>query len=257
MSTKMWRGGEYMKKVILGLAVALIAFFGIISFANAGYDHNNNYGCNSDHPCVTATPTPTKSCDKDKGKDKDHKDKDWDKGCQSPTPTVSPSPSPTGFPCVEGSPLVGDVAIPTCVPTSTPTPTQPPANNNGGGSSGGGQANNPPVCSNGDTIELPANPFVVRQGDKATVNFFITQGDNANIYYKVLGQNDWQFSVPNLKPNSDHFVSYTITGLNPQLGYVFGIQQTFGCGGGNYVTAVVVDGPQTRVFNFSYWEWSK
>jgi hypothetical protein len=114
-----------------------------------------------------------------------------------------------------------------------------------------------PQCTDGSTTQLPANIHVVRDGKKATVNFFITEGDRANVYYRVVGQKEWQHAVASLLPNADNFVSYTIEGLNPNLGYDFGIQQVRGCGGGNLVTAVVVDGPNAQVFGLSYWEWSK
>ncbi|MGH7204120.1 MAG: hypothetical protein ACREHC_06775, partial [Candidatus Levyibacteriota bacterium] len=142
-------------------------------------------------------------------------------------------------------------------PILTPTPTP---DNSGSGSAPtfAGSSTNAPVCGDGNTVELPANPFVVRQEDTATVNFFVTEGNGANIYYKVLGQSDWQYSVINLKPNGDNFVSYTIQGLDPKLGYVFGVQQVQGCGGGQLVTAVIIDGASYNpvLFKFSYWTWS-
>lgn len=136
----------------------------------------------------------------------------------------------------------------------TPTATPSATTNSSSSNTSSTQA---PVCGDGNTVKLPANPFVVRNGEEATVNFFITEGDSANIYYRVVGQTDWQYSVLDVKPNSDNFVSYTIHGLTPALGYDFGIQQKQGCGGGQLVTAVIVDGPISRVFPFSYWEWSK
>lgn len=141
-------------------------------------------------------------------------------------------------------------------PTATPSATTTTSSGSGGGG-GGGQSNSAPVCSDGSTIQLVGNPFVQRKGSQATVNFFITQGDRANIYYKVLGQPNWQYSVIGLTPNSDKFVSYTINSLDANLGYVFAIQQTQGCGGGQLANAVIVDGPSTRVFTFSFWEWAK
>lgn len=240
-----------------------------LNWTTAGQAIWNN-DCNVPSPTATPTPTikPTATPTPKVGCDKDHHDywKDDDKDCNKPTPT--PTTKPCGWnvdhPCTTPTPTPEDgcgddcdvTPTPSATPSATPTPEQ---NIVGSGNGGGGNTNNPPVCSNGDTIQLPANPFVIREGDKAIVNFFITQGDNANIYYKVVGQKDWQYSVPNLKPNDLHFVSYTITGLNPQLGYTFGIQQTYGCGGGNYVTAVIVDGATYRpvIWNFSYWEWSK
>lgn len=110
-----------------------------------------------------------------------------------------------------------------------------------------------PVCTDGSTVNLPANIHVVRNGVNATVNFFITEGDRANIFYSVVGQPHWQHAVADVKPVSENFVSYTIHDLDANLGYDFGIQQVQGCGGGK-TTAVVVDGPAPMLFQFSYWE---
>lgn len=140
------------------------------------------------------------------------------------------------------------------VPSVTPTPTPLPCTSNCNPSVQG-STTEAPVCSDGSTTQLPANVHVVRSGSSATVNFFITEGDSANIYYKVVGQSDWQFSVADVKPNGDKFVSYTISGLNPKLGYTFGVQQKQGCGGGQIATSVVVDGPVGHLFTFSYWTW--
>lgn len=139
------------------------------------------------------------------------------------------------------------ISVPNC---SVATPTPSPSSSS---SSVTGSPAKAPTCPDGATILLPANPHVLRAGESATVNFFITQGNSANIYYKVVGQDNWQYAVPNTKPNKDRFVSYVIHGLNPKLGYTFGIQQKFGCGGGQLVTAVIIDGPATRLFRLSYW----
>jgi hypothetical protein len=158
---------------------------------------------------------------------------------ENPCPTLSPTPTATPS------------------PTITPEPTQAPSECTSNCLPVfAGSSTDAPVCTEGTTVLLPANPFVVRKGSEATVNFFLTQGDRANIYYKVVGQSNWQFSVPDLTPNGDKFISYTIQGLNPQLGYDFGIQQVQGCGGGQMVTAVIVDGPQAKTFRFSYWIWA-
>lgn len=119
-----------------------------------------------------------------------------------------------------------------------------------------------PVCSDGNTLKLPENLHVLRAGSQAVVNFFITEGDSANIYWRELNQSEWQHSSAatdseGVKPNTDNFVSYEVNDLDPNLGYVFGVEQKWGCGGGNLATAIVVDGPKPRLFPFSYWEWSK
>lgn len=117
-----------------------------------------------------------------------------------------------------------------------------------------GSSTEAPVCPDGNTVNVPANPHVWRAGEKATVNFFITEGDSADVVYKEVNASDWQHAVSNLKPNADKFVSAEIGGLDPKLGYTFGVRQRIGCGGGQTITAVIIDGPEPQLFQFSYWE---
>jgi len=154
----------------------------------------------------------------------------WFQGhCYVPEPTATPTPT----------------VIPTPAPTGVPeTPAPQPCNGCGGGQS-------LPLCTDGTTILLPANFFVVRSTDSATLKWWPTQGDQVNIYYKELGQNSWTHAVGD-QPNNGLFV---VNALNPKLGYVFGLQQKTGCGGGQIVTSVVVDGPSCHLYPFSYWTW--
>lgn len=146
--------------------------------------------------------------------------------CEEPTPEVTPTeePTPTPVPCEHD-----------CTPTFAASTT------------------NAPSCPDKSTTNVVANPHVIRAGESATVNFFITEGDSANIFYSEVGLPHWQHAVANVKPNNDRFVSYTVHGLVPALGYDFGIQQKFGCSGGQ-TTAVIVDDPSPRLFMISYWE---
>jgi hypothetical protein len=146
-----------------------------------------------------------------------------------------------------------------CQPEVTPTPVPGPNISDGksDGKSSNPDATKAPQCSDGVTVQLPANVHVIRNGKEATVNFFITEGNSANIYYKDNNSTEWQHAVSDVKPNGDNFVSYTIGGLDPNVGYTFGIQQKKGCGGGQLVESVVIDGPQSTVFMFSFWRWSK
>lgn len=168
---------------------------------------------------------------------------DWDWVCITPTliptPTATPSATPTPTPVVEEE----EPEI-TPVPTSVPQPLTEP--------SGPFLA---PSCTDQSPILLPANPHVVRSGKTAVVKWFQTQGTEVNIYFKELGQTNWTHGVGNIQAKD--FNEYTISHLNPKLGYVFGIQQKTGCSGGETVIAVIVDGPASRVFGFSFWEWSK
>ncbi len=199
--------------------------------------------------------------------DQEHKpscDKHWDK-CHEVSPT------PSKIPCWEDevdciTPSVTPTPTPTATPEATPTPSIT-TNTNGGSGVSDGRSSNPgatqaPMCSNGVTTQLPANSHVIRQGTDATVDFFITEGDSANIYVRKTGETDWNTPIASARdviPNGDKFVSYTFHNLDANQGYDFGIQQKQGCGGGQLVTAVVVDGASYTpvLFRFSYWEWSK
>lgn len=139
--------------------------------------------------------------------------------------------------------------------TPTPTPEVTCTENCGTPPTFAGSSTEAPVCSDGTTTTVVANPHVIRNGSSATVNFFITEGNSANIYYKEVGADNWQHSVSDVQPNGDRFVSYTINDLNPSLGYTFGIQQKQGCGGGEIVTSVIVDGPSAQTFGLSYYSW--
>ena len=259
-----------MKKILLTVSGIILVFvLGYISTKNVSQIHaafqciNNNGDCQnaSDHSCCNGL-----SCQHAQGNSYKCKPEPTATPTPTPRPTATPTPTPTpkqdkcdrkhrfDEDCITPTPT----PIPTVTPEVTPVPEQVVCTENcGNPPTFAGSSTNPPTCSDGNTIQTVANPFVVRKGSDAIVNFFITQGDSANIYYRIVGQSSWQFSVPDVKPNGDNFVSYTIHGLNPALGYDFGIQQKFGCGGGQLVTVVIVDGPMSQTFGFSYWEWSK
>src|SRR3990167_2257306 len=165
--------------------------------------------------------------------------------CQQPSPSPSPSPSPEPY-CEDENALNYDEKGECEYASPTPEPTPVVENNQP-------SAPSAPVCPDGNTTNVVANLHVLRAGTDATVNFFVTEGDNASIFYSVVGQPHWQHAVADVKPNADNFVSYTIHDLDPNLGYDFGVSQHFGCGGGT-TTGVVVDGPATQLFNLSYWE---
>ena len=97
---------------------------------------------------------------------------------------------------------------------------------------------------------------MIRKGTQAIVNWFETEGNEANIYYKEVNSPVWQFAVRDIKVEGG-YGSVTINALKPNVGYTFGIEQKFGCAGGQLVIAVIVDGPQSKTFPISYWEWGK
>jgi len=144
------------------------------------------------------------------------------------------------------------------VPTPTPTDVPPPHIDTPSMPSGPFLA---PSCTDGSTILLPANFHVDRSGTTATLKWFQTQGDQVNIFYKEVGEANWTHAVGDVTAKTGDFPNnyneYVIGSLNPSLGYTFGIMQKHGCGGGETVTAVVIDGPATSTFSQSYWEWTK
>lgn len=147
-------------------------------------------------------------------------------------------PEPEACPTPEPSPT----------PEPTPTPTEPPRVEIPLTEAGA------PQCPNGVPLKLPANVHVVRSGSDATVNFFVPEGNNANIYYKEVSANGWQHAARDI-PVTGGYVSYTIHDLDPNLGYTFGVQAANSCAGGETVLAVVVDGPASVTFPMNYWEW--
>lgn len=144
------------------------------------------------------------------------------------------------------------------VPCETPTPTPTPeADHNAPGTNS--------ICTTGATTQLPANVFVTRDGTHATVNGFVTEGDSVNIYWKETSQSGWPYSSAGtnpdgVRPNADHFVSYTVNELKAGVDYDFAFEQKFGCGAGEKfnLKAVVHDADDyTKVFRVTRYEVSK
>ena len=116
-----------------------------------------------------------------------------------------------------------------------------------------------PQCTDLSPILLPANFHVTRRGSEADLKWFQTQGDKVNIYFKEVSAAGWEHSVADVPAKVGEFPNnyneFTVGMLNPALGYTFGLQQASGCAGGQLVTSVVVDGPLSVTFPFSYWTW--
>ena len=110
-----------------------------------------------------------------------------------------------------------------------------------------------PVCQDGSIVSLPGNLHVLRDGAKATVKYQPTGGDLVDVYFKEVGQVFWTHSKGD-QPNNGYV---EIDSLNPSLGYIFGVRQHQGCGSGETVVAVVIDGAVVRLFPMSSWQWSK
>jgi hypothetical protein len=144
-----------------------------------------------------------------------------------------------------------EIACPTPTPTVTPTVTPVPGQPDPGSCNGCDQKPTAFICPDTSVAVVPTNPNVTRKGADATVQYVPTAGDKVNYYWKELGASSWQFAAGD-QPNNGYFV---IHALNPNLGYVFGIQQSNGCSGGVLVTAVVIDGPAwlPHLFTLSYY----
>jgi hypothetical protein len=97
------------------------------------------------------------------------------------------------------------------------------------------------------------NFHIIRNGAVATLKWVPTQGDQINVFYKENGQPGWTHALGD--QTNDGYLE--IGGLNPSLGYTFGLMQKNGCGGGQTASAVVVDPPAYgQMFRFSYWIWN-
>lgn len=205
-------------KTFLSIAIisAILGFGGLAGVTKANADYQNFHFQDKTN------------CDKkhDKFDNQRH-----DHNGYFPTPSVTPTPTgavtPTPTPVVSGNTSNGSNNSGCTQNCGTPPTFQ-------------GSTTQAPVCTEPNTTQSVANPFVERNGTEAVVDFFITQGNEANIYYKESGAGNWQFAVANLYPNGDSFVSYTINALKLNVGYDFGVQQTFGCGGGLITTAPVL-----------------
>lgn len=216
-------------------------FMDSIDVVPDGYDYNEETGV-----CTPPVEEPKDYCDTVDGVQPE----DYD--CPAPEEPTCPEGThevpqePTRLIVVDEYPQEEELV---CEPDEPKEPEQP-----GNPPTFAGSSTEAPVCSDGSTVNVPANPHVWRAGEKATVNFFITEGDVADVVYKEVNAPDWQHAVSNLKPNADKFVSAEIGGLDPNLGYTFGVRQRIGCGGGQTITAVIIDGPEPQLFQFSYWE---
>lgn len=138
-----------------------------------------------------------------------------------------------------------------------PEPT--PENQGGGGTppTFAGSSTQAPVCPNGDTTKVVDNGHVIRNGSEATINAFLTEGDRVHVYWRIVGQTEWQHSSAaeypeGIKPNVDKFVTYTVKDLDPVGDYDFGILQANGCGGGTI--AVIKDSYLPQVFTVTSYE---
>lgn len=177
----------------------------------------------------------------------------WYNNCNipQPTPTVIPTAQPTATPTATLTPtptiVVDDISptptvtecqdcvtpTPTDQPRVTATPTQAPKQEANTPTSG---VNPGPRCENTPPTKTMANFHVYRKGDDAIVKWWPTEGDKANIYYKQVKSDVWQYSLRDIQ-NTGYV---EIHGLGT-LDITFAGQQSNGCAGGP-LTNPVVDG---------------
>jgi len=180
--------------------------------------------------------------------------------CPTPTP-IPPTPTPEPvyhslcreYACiqVEGE---GDSECKVdedCQPEVTPIPTEAPKETPFPQPCNGcGEEPKAPTCTGDpDVTVAPINFFITRNGNEAEARWVPTGGSLVNLYYRENDQIGWTHAVRD-EVNDGQVI---VGGLNPTLGYTFGLQQRFHCGDGMTVTAVVVDPPAWgRTFTTSY-----
>jgi hypothetical protein len=152
-------------------------------------------------------------------------DKDYEhRGCKIEIPCPSPTPEIT----------------PEVTPEVTPTPA-PCTSNCGNPPTFAGSSTEPPQCGSKNITEGVVNPHVYRNGDKAVVKWWGTQGNLAHIFYRQVGISNWQYSVT--VPNNGYA---EINGLD-SMDIEFAVMQADGCGGGvSVMSKVIVDGPSNH-----------
>jgi len=127
-------------------------------------------------------------------------------------------------------------ACPTEPPT-TPTPTPETRITTTSTPSGCTENCGTPACTD-STPKEPANPHIYRNGDCAIVKWYPTEGDKANIYYKQVTSDGWQYSVVGI-PNTGN---YQVCGLD-SMDITFAVQQVNGCAAGaSVLSSEIVDG---------------
>jgi len=146
--------------------------------------------------------------------------------CRAPSPT--PTLVPTATPTLEPTPTEVE-------PTPTevqPTPEQPQESTSLPVFFGDNSA---PTCGSTSPGRKPANPFVWRSGNDAIVQWVPTEGDRVNIYYYNLKDRTDAHAVRDVSNNG-----YIKIGYLGSKSWVFGIQQSNGCAGGEIYW--IVDG---------------
>lgn len=88
-----------------------------------------------------------------------------------------------------------------------------------------------PVCANVAPVLDPINPFVLRKGGDAIVQYVPTEGDKVHIYYYEVG-NPTNAHALRDEPNDGYVDDLHLLG---DKDWAFGIQQANGCAGGKII----------------------
>lgn len=235
--------------MVLGIAVgllSLVAGFVLISKASASFlPSRTQWGdwgkCEPVNECGTTKGIQSRSCSSAKWYEHDDNCKIGSQEKRSCRVNYVKCPEPT--------------TVPEPTTTSEPTPVPDDPNAPGFPQPCNGCNNTPSafMCPDSDVTVAPFNFFIKRKGTEAIAQWIPTAGNEVNLYYKIVGQKDWQFALRDVA-NSGYVV---VDHLNPNLGYTFGLQQKMNCSGGQTVVAVAVDPPTTvwKMFRVSQYIW--
>jgi len=163
-------------------------------------------------PTDTPTPTPVSECE----------------DCVTPTPTIEPTATPTEEP----TPTPSDEPTPTPTEEPSPTPSEQPQPQGHIDPVPAGA----PTCDGVPFVKLPGNALVKRTGADAVVQWQPTQGNEAVIYFRQVGNSSNAHSL-GVVPNDGYEDNLHLLGSTD---WEFGVQQKDGCAFSGVVW--VVDG---------------
>jgi hypothetical protein len=133
--------------------------------------------------------------------------------CTNPTNTPTPTPTvttgPTATPTVAITPTVEITPTPTIIecdgecitptptdePRVTPTPTKEPEIGLTGASAPTVGVDPGPHCDATPPVKTVANFHLYRKGPDAILKWVPTEGGRANVYYKQVNSDTWQYSL--------------------------------------------------------------
>ena len=111
-----------------------------------------------------------------------------------------------------------------------------------------GEGPKAPSCSEPAPSVQPWNFLVVRNGDSADLRWIPGDSSIVDVFYKEVDAKDWLYSWTGA--NTGHVV---IDHLNPNLGYTFVLKGRNPCSDGKFISPVVVDSADPKIFLTTYW----